>query len=53
MVLEVIEQVAGMAGSILEFPLAGALSRLLPAGVGSETGQQVREVVMVVVVVLL
>lgn len=41
MVLEVIEQVAGMVGSMLEFPLAGMLGRLLPAG-GSEAGQQVR-----------
>lgn len=40
MVLEVIEQVAGMVGGILEFPLTGMFGRLLPAG-GSKAGQQV------------
>lgn len=38
---EVIEVLAGMVTSMLEFPVVGYLGRLVPAG-GSEAGQQVR-----------
>ena len=38
---EVIEALAGMVTSMLEFPVVGYLGRLVPAG-GSEAGQQVR-----------
>lgn len=38
--MDVIESIGGMVSSMLDFPLAGYLGSLLPAG-GSETGQQV------------
>lgn len=41
--MDVIESLAGMVSSMLEFPLVGFLGRLVPAG-GSEAGQQVRRV---------
>lgn len=37
---EVIESLAGMVGTMLEYPVMGMLGRMLPAG-GSEAGQQV------------
>lgn len=37
---DVIESIGGMVTSMLDFPLAGFLGRLLPAG-GSEAGKQV------------
>lgn len=39
--MEVVESLAGMLSSLLEFPLVGFLGRLVP-GAGSEAGQQVR-----------
>lgn len=39
--LDVIESLAGMVSSMLEFPMAGFLGRLVPTA-GSEAGQQVR-----------
>lgn len=40
--LDVIESLAGVVTSLLEFPLVGFLGRLVP-GAGSEAGQQVRD----------
>lgn len=40
--MEVVELLAGMITSMLEFPLVGFLGRMVPAS-GSEAGQQVRE----------
>ena len=39
--MEVIESLAGMVSSMLDFPLVGYLGRLVPAS-GSEAGKQVR-----------
>lgn len=39
--MDVIESLAGMISSMLEFPLVGFLGGLVPAG-GSEAGHQVR-----------
>lgn len=39
--MEVVEALAGMVSSMLEFPLVGFLGRLVPDG-GSEAGKQVR-----------
>lgn len=49
--MDVIESLAGMVSSMLEFPLVGFLGRLVPAG-STEAGQQVRRVSYVVLLLV-
>lgn len=50
--MDVVESLAGMVSSMLEFPLVGFLGRLVPAG-GSEAGQQVRRFCFVLLLLVL